>query len=162
MRLVKPFTEICVQSGMSKCYFFYSSLIIRFYSNFFKKKGCPSRPGSTHPPARCPLSAPPYWSVWDMKCSSSLNTSENLNWILFDTICCSVWCSLHNFVLEKLTSGEAITNANPMDTNVNDKSPKCTFYKLLWLRKGSRKKCSFPCRSILIWLGRKGDLFFIF
>ena len=39
-----------------------------------------------------------------------------------------------------MKTGEEVTNTNPIDTNVNDKSPKFTSYELLWLSKDSGKK----------------------
>ena len=35
-----------------------------------------------------------------------------------------------------------MTNANPIDVNVNDKYPAFTCYKLLWLSRGNGKKKS--------------------
>ena len=80
-----------------------------------------------------------------------------------------------------LWSGEQITVANPIDTNVNDKSPKFQYYEFLWLsiisktntslRERKEKKrypylqeqiCSFPKRPILIWLDRKEPFFLHF
>ena len=56
-------------------------------------------------------------------------------------------------------------NVNPTHTNVNDKSRNVIFYQLLWLSRGNGEKKyhylheqigPFPCRSILMWLDRKG------
>ena len=63
--------------------------------------------------------------------------------------------------------GEEITNANPKDSNVKDKSPKLTCYELLWISGRNGKKQLSICTktdlclsiSISILLNRKGALF---
>ena len=43
-------------------------------------------------------------------------------------------------VTKSSASSEEITKVNPIDTNVNDKSPKFTCYKRLWLSIGKGMK----------------------
>ena len=71
-------------------------------------------------------------------------------------------------------TGEEITSTNSTDINVNDKPQKCTCCDLLLLSRGNGKKklslftrtvqqiCSFPYRYIIMWLDRKGALFYTF
>ena len=44
-------------------------------------------------------------------------------------------CEIKNY-----KTGEEITNANPIDISINDKSTKFTRYELLWLSRGGGQK----------------------
>ena len=70
------------------------------------------------------------------------------------------------FVIKESSRGE-MTRANPIDTNVNDKSPKFTNFGLLYSNICKYKKkilqeeiCPIPYTLILISLHRKRAYFF--
>ena len=59
---------------------------------------------------------------------------------LFELCCLRMSSNFNTSTPSHCVTGEEITNANHMDSNVNDKSAEFTCYKLLWLSRGNGKK----------------------